>query len=198
MDEIVKKALAKWPNVPSCTGWLALDRRGTWRMRDEKIQASGAAGVPIVHTALLGFICRNYGADEHGQWYFQNGPQRVFIELAYTPWVVRLHNGRLTDQRGEAFEPRGAWLDEQGNVLFSDVSEPPRIALLHDHDLDAFADGVDEQTLNGEPGNFRTSSGIDVPVATIRSVDVPRRFHFEQSPAALEKAAAAGASNAAH
>ena len=27
MDEIVKQALAKWPNVPHCTGWLLLDRR---------------------------------------------------------------------------------------------------------------------------------------------------------------------------
>jgi len=35
MDEIVKQALAKWPNVPHCTGWLLLDRRGQWRMRDD-------------------------------------------------------------------------------------------------------------------------------------------------------------------
>jgi hypothetical protein len=28
MDDIVKAALLKWPNVPHCTGWLALDGRG--------------------------------------------------------------------------------------------------------------------------------------------------------------------------
>ena len=60
MDDIVKQALAKWPNVPSCTGWLMLDRRGNWRMRDEAAQASGSPGVPIRHEALLGFINRNY------------------------------------------------------------------------------------------------------------------------------------------
>ncbi|MFM7971511.1 MAG: DUF2946 family protein, partial [Betaproteobacteria bacterium] len=25
MDDIVKAALKKWPNVPACYGWLALD-----------------------------------------------------------------------------------------------------------------------------------------------------------------------------
>src|ERR1700758_4287388 len=113
MDDIVRQALAKWPNVPSCTGWLMLDRRGNWRMRDEAAQASGAPGAQIRHEALLGFINRNYEADERGQWFFQNGPQRVYVELGYTPWIVRLatsHDGgddalTLTDQGGQAFEP---------------------------------------------------------------------------------------------
>ena len=30
MDDIVKAALKKWPNVPHCYGWLALDARGDW------------------------------------------------------------------------------------------------------------------------------------------------------------------------
>ena len=41
MDEIVKAALKKWPNVPDCYGWLALDARGDWYMRDERTQAAG-------------------------------------------------------------------------------------------------------------------------------------------------------------
>jgi hypothetical protein len=97
MDESVKLALAKWPNVPSCTGWLALDRRGNWRMRDEAAQRSGAAGSTIRHPALLAFIARNYGADEAGRWFFQNGPQRVYVELAYTPWIVRLQRHPVAD-----------------------------------------------------------------------------------------------------
>ena len=32
MDDIVKQALAKWPNVPHCYGWLGLDARGNWYM----------------------------------------------------------------------------------------------------------------------------------------------------------------------
>ena len=36
-DDIVKAALKKWPNVPHCYGWLALDARGDWYMRDDRI-----------------------------------------------------------------------------------------------------------------------------------------------------------------
>lgn len=39
MDDIVKQALAKWPNVPDCYGWLGLDARGRWFMRDDAAQA---------------------------------------------------------------------------------------------------------------------------------------------------------------
>jgi hypothetical protein len=123
MDDIVRQALAKWPNVPHCTGWLLLDRRGNWRMRDDEAQARGAPGEPIRHVALLAFINRNYEADAGGQWFFQNGPQRVYVELGYTPWVVRLGAASdsdelsLTDQAGNAFEPSTAYLDDEGGVL---------------------------------------------------------------------------------
>ena len=42
MDEIVKQAMAKWPNVPHCYGWLGLDARGNWYMRDDRVQAEGS------------------------------------------------------------------------------------------------------------------------------------------------------------
>ena len=122
MDDIVRQALAKWPNVPHCTGWLLLDRRGEWRLRDDAAQAAGELGSPIRHAALNAFIGRNYECDAQGQWFFQNGPQRVYVELAYTPWVVRLaeRDGQLTltDQTGMPFEPDEAWLDDAGGVLF--------------------------------------------------------------------------------
>src|SRR4051812_24772524 len=144
MDDIVKQALARWPNVPACTGWLMLDRRGQWRMRDEAAQASGSPGTPIRHEALLGFINRNYERDERGQWFFQNGPQRVYVELGYTPWVVRLSveaDGALAlkDQAGDGFEPSAVFADDEGGILFAGASDPgnpsapPRIAVLHDH-----------------------------------------------------------------
>ena len=28
MDDLVRAAMAKWPHVPDCRGWLALDARG--------------------------------------------------------------------------------------------------------------------------------------------------------------------------
>jgi len=191
MDEIVRQAIAKWPNVPHCTGWLLLDRRGDWRMRDEAAQAAHEPGTPIRHTALIAFIARNYERDAQGQWYFQNGPQRVYVELAYTPWIVRLAavDGALTltDQAGQPFEPTRAWLDDAGGVLFSDAAEPPRVAALHDHDLDLFADHA---TLDdgGTGGCFHWRPGVDLALAEIRRDAVAAHFAFVASPA--EKAQA--------
>src|SRR6476469_7815341 len=89
MDEVVKQAMAKWPNVPDCYGWLALDARGGWRMRDERAQQRGELGDKLAHEALIGFINRNYGADARGCWFFQNGPQRVFVNLEGAPFIAR-------------------------------------------------------------------------------------------------------------
>jgi len=203
MDESVKQALAKWPNVPACTGWLALDRRGNWRMRDEAAQQNGAPGSPIRHAALLAFIGRNYQADEGGRWYFQNGPQRVYVELAYTPWIVRLQLAAtidpatpgeltLTDQCGGSFEPSAGWLDDAGAVLFSDATG--RIALLHDHDLDLLT----EHATLSDTDHPAPAAGTDAPIAAslhwrrhqtlpltpIFCSEVETRFHFVRSPAA--------------
>ena len=56
MDEIVKAALKKWPKVPHCWGWLALDARGNWSMRDERVQRAGpfpqVKGSRILHEKL--------------------------------------------------------------------------------------------------------------------------------------------------
>ena len=71
MDDIVKAALAKWPNVPAVFGWLSLSGRGDWRIKDD----------PIENEAIKEFIGRNYMNDGCGNWFFQNGPQRVFVNL---------------------------------------------------------------------------------------------------------------------
>ncbi|HUI59871.1 MAG TPA: DUF2946 family protein, partial [Steroidobacteraceae bacterium] len=83
MDQIVQQAMAKWPNVPSVYGWLTLDRRGRWAIKGER----------LTNPAITAFIGRNYGSDPQGRWFFQNGPQRVFVSLAYTPLVYRLSGG---------------------------------------------------------------------------------------------------------
>ena len=94
MDDIVRQAMAKWPNVPHCYGWLGLDERGNWYMRDDRVQAAGAfpavKGSLLRHEKLIDFIQRNYEHDPQGQWFFQNGPQRVYVELQATPWIWRL------------------------------------------------------------------------------------------------------------
>src|SRR5918996_1793270 len=107
MDEIVVRSLAKWPNVPAVYGWLSLDRRGNWLIKGERIG----------NAALREFIARNYEADEQGRWFFQNGPQRVYVKLAYTPLVVRYDGAVLVDQRGKPFSPGQMFQDEEGSVL---------------------------------------------------------------------------------
>ena len=72
-------AIAKWPNVPACYDWLSLDRRGDWRLQGER----------VTHHGFIALLNRQYGVDEHGCWFVQNGPQRVFVRLDYTPWVFR-------------------------------------------------------------------------------------------------------------
>ena len=190
MDEIVRQALAKWPNVPHCTGWLLLDRRGTWRMRDEAAQARGALGEPIRHAALIGFINRNYESDQAGQWFFQNGPQRVYVELVYTPWIVRLavdnESGALTltDHTGQPFSPGAAFIDDEGGVLFvDDASAPRRVAALHDHDLDLFSEHA-ELSANGLAGRFVWRDGRALPLQPVARAEVETRFGFVASPAA--------------
>ncbi|MFZ6733647.1 DUF2946 family protein [Undibacterium sp. Ji42W] len=134
MDDIVKAAMAKWPNVPHCYGWLALDARGNWRMRDERSQAFNLPGDPIRNAALLAFITRNYLCNEEGCWYFQNGPQRVYVDLEATPYIANTTaDGNFSLQHGEqAFTPELAFLDPQGRLQLSSGNI---LAQLDDRDL---------------------------------------------------------------
>ena len=104
MDDIVKQALAKWPNVPHCYAWLGLDARGNWRMRDERAQQQNLPGDKLAHEALIAFIVRSYAADDRGCWYFQNGPQRVYVNLEATPYIVRT-------------DPSSGWLLHTGTAM---------------------------------------------------------------------------------
>ena len=147
MDPIVEAALRKWPHVPHCYGWLALDARGDWYMRDDRIQAAGpfprVKGSRIDHDKLRAFIERNYGHDDSGAWLFQNGPQRVYVELEAAPfvwrvqaapgWPVQSHTG--LDARVQA-----AWLDERGRLfLQADLG----FGLVHSMDMGIAAQAVD-------------------------------------------------------
>jgi hypothetical protein len=152
MDEIVKAAMRKWPAVPHCYGWLALDARGDWYLRDEATQATGPFPQPkgsrIEHVGLREFIQRNYAADARGCWFFQNGPQRVYVELEAAPWVFRLQRGEaggrerwyiaLPGERRAAY--RAAWLDERGR-LFLDCDLG--FGLVHSLDTDVAALAVE-------------------------------------------------------
>lgn len=184
MDDTVKQAMARWPNVPNCYGWLALDRRGQWRMRNEYAQQHGLSGDPIRHDALIAFIERNYQHDERGAWYFQNGPQRVFVSLAYAPWIVRLHQGQLQTTSQRAFTLRACLADEHGNVILAgEIDGVLQAALLHDHDLDAFSSACTwhGEACGGNLGVFHFD-GTDVPIEPITQDEVPARYGFVRQP----------------
>jgi len=127
MDPAVLDAMARWPRVPAVYGWLVLDRRGNWRLRESEGGRAGRIG----NAALRAFIGRNYASDERGCWYFQNGPQRVFVELAYTPWVLHYEGAVLVDQCGAPASAGEAYVDDEGSVL---LRTPRGAALLDDRD----------------------------------------------------------------
>jgi hypothetical protein len=139
MDDIVKAALKKWPSVPHCYGWLALDARGQWFMRDERIQRAGAfpqvKGSVIRHDKLLEFIHRNYEHDAYGCWFFQNGPQRVYVELEAAPLVWRVSAGatpRVVAHTGAEADVRSAWLDQHGRLFLDSVLG---FGIVHSQDM---------------------------------------------------------------
>lgn len=192
MDDIVKQAMARWPNVPYCYGWLGLDRRGQWRLRNEYAQQNGLSGDPIRLPALVAFIERNYLRDESGAWVFQNGPQRVFVALDYTPWIVRLHGEALRTTTDRAFVPSACHVDEHGNVVLAGEVEGEtgtHAALLHDHDLDGFT-GLCQwhgEACGAELGRLRLP-GLELPIEPIAADEVPRRYGFVRQPAPAPQA----------
>jgi len=186
----VLAALAKWPNVPAVHGWLALTARGEWRLRGERID----------NRAIREFIGRNYAADREGRWFFQNGPQRVYVALEATPWVYRLAAGEPlaahTGARPRALEV-AALLDDGRFVLATDLGP----GLVDDRDAALFLRAVTD--FAGLPLNERglerwfegrdeafvdaASLGLDarpLRIGRLRCADLPRRFGFVRDPAA--------------
>jgi hypothetical protein len=187
VDEAVLRSIAKWPNVPSAYGWLSLDLRGDWHVKGDRIR----------NPAVIAFIGRNYAHDAEGRWFFQNGPQRVFVTLAYTPLVARtLGSGTglaLQANTGQAIDRvAGAWLDEQGTLLLGCLDS---VAVLHDRDLQgllpalcdargvALGDAELEAWLGGEPMPVRLRlKDAQVPVERIERGRVATRFGFDPTP----------------
>jgi hypothetical protein len=152
MDDIVVRSLAKWPNVPAVYGWLELDRRGNWRIKGGK----------ITNSAFREFIARNYAADELGRWFFQNGPQRVYVTLAYAPFVLHFQGEQLFDHCGRAVRAVETWVDDEGSVL---IRVENGVGLLDDRDLARYADEAER-------------------LPRIARAEVPGRFGFVSAPQA--------------
>jgi hypothetical protein len=203
MDEHVLRGMARWPDVPAVFGWLGLDRRGNWLLQGE----------PIANPTVTAYIGRNYERDGAGRWFFQNGPQRVYVDLEYTPFVYRALNAggeplRIETHTGtHAAALCGAWIDEHGALL---VETEHGVGVVHDRDLEATlpalvdADGnaLGEDALenamtlmqegHAAPAWIRLGAS-NVRVEPMRSTEVPKRFGYVAHPAEPpdEKAVAA-------
>jgi len=190
MDESVLQALRKWPDVPAAHGWLALDESGRWLLKGE----------PITHHGLIGFINRNYACDERGQWFFQNGPQRAYVRLEHTPWVLHVDGrGRLRTHTGTSIDAlTGVWLDDDGNLILDTDNGPG----LVDHGSlaavaewltdsrgralspEAVEDGL-EQLTAGRPADLVLRYGDRLhALAFVPRAQAPRVLRFVRDPGA--------------
>lgn len=173
MDDIVRQAMAKWPNVPHCYGWLGLDERGNWYMRDDRVQAAGPFPNPkgslLRHEKLVDFIHRNYERDERGQWFFQNGPQRVYVELQATPWIWRLGPGHsVSSHTGRDAQVQECLVDETGRLyLHTDLG----LGLVHTLDIAQAADAIEQGTWQPQQ---------------VAAQELPTRFGYVTSPAGAQ------------
>jgi len=201
MDDIVSRAMAKWPDVPAVYGWLALDRRGQWSIKSASGTGPGDADARferVTHPKLIEFIGRNYGHDEQGRWYFQNGPQRVYVKLDYTPLIYRIASAHPlsfeTHTGVPCAAPQTAYMDEAGNLLVVTEHGP---GLLADRDLPrglealSYADGhaLDEERLLALIDEGRDAAGVyfntgaaSLPLALIQSDEAPARLGYVREP----------------
>ena len=170
MDEIVRQAIAKWPQVPACFGWLGLDVRGRWYLRDASAQARGGFAVVkgecLRNENLVAFIGRNYLADESGCWFFQNGPQRVFVELEAAPWVWRVSDdGEIRSHTDQPATAEQILLDEQGRVY---IATAIGLGIVHSLDVPTVAALLEQGRL--------------APPEDVVAQTLPARFGYVTSP----------------
>lgn len=191
MDEWVHRALSRWPNVPALFGWLGLDRRGRWLIQGETIS----------HPRIVETINRHYASDEHGRWFFQNGPQRGYIALESTPWILRVAEDQagLITHTGAAVERISAsYMDEQGAVIVMTEQGPGEIAgadlawilerLTRENrpiDDDSLAAALDMQS--GQDTGIKLSIGEHhAPLQRLDFAAMPSALGFERHPSPRE------------
>lgn len=191
MDEQVLNSMARWPSVPAVFGWLALDRRGDWRIKHER----------ITHRGLIEFIGRNYGSDEFGRWYFQNGPQRVYVRIDYLPFVIRIEGTPsapcwVTHTGLRVARIEQAWIDPAGSII---VAFDGLTGAVCDRDLEQVLRQLVDET--GRPADdarieaalaaaqrgVPTGLGLQLPdgvlpLHTVGTGDLPMRFGFVADP----------------
>ncbi len=170
---------AHWPNVPACYEWLSLDRRGDWRLQGER----------VTHRGLIDFLNKQYASDESGRWFVQNGPQRVFVDLACTPWVYRREGNSFVSHTGlPAGQIKTLYLDAEGNLL---IDAELGIGLLDDRDLAALlaetVDGSGQAADDTALGALLDGQAASIfwhalPLRPLPAGDLAERYRFQRTP----------------
>ena len=176
--------------MPAVFGWLGLTARGEWRIK----------GQAIDNAAIRAFIGRNYTGDEEGRWYFQNGPQRVYVALEATPWIWRVDaNGSVTAHTG-AVPTRAiaAALLDDGRLLLAtelgagivddrDAAWALRCVtdragmVLNEQGLNRWLDGRDEALL---APRLLALAGEPMHIERLAFSAIEQRFRFVREPRA--------------
>lgn len=177
MDNEVLAAMARWPDVPAVCGWLSLTESGQWRLHPtgDAVRNPGAPGESITSPQILAFIDRNYDVDSDGRWFFQNGPQRVYVRLDAAPYILRTAtdsgSGRLMLRTHTGLDIRrieALFLDENGRLYMATDRGP---GLVAGRDLPALFDALQAVSAPTATDAPELSSGHDES-ATGQSVDM--------------------------
>lgn len=173
MSSAKLSGVARWPNVPACYGWLALDARGRWRIGQE-------GGELVHHSGLIAFLNQNYQSTAAGAWFIQNGPQRAFVTLERAPYIVRLvSDGTLATHTGLAVRNvMQALLDADGNAY---LACEHGLVGIDDRDLSTLlATGAENPSEDSRL--YLQLEGQRITLVEVDKDSLPERFGFIPNP----------------
>jgi hypothetical protein len=204
MDQSVLDAVKRWPDVPVVFGWLSLTARGEWKLHPLGDARLGGPGQGISNTQILGFIGRNYASQEDGAWFFQNGPQRVYVRLDAAPLILRVDPSTLSIATHNEVPIRqiSQWYCDETGQLFAHTDVGP--GRIDDRDLPLIAEVLsasDGRSLfdlyeSFENENIARLASISLsdpqkkyqaltesaPLRFLKVTDIPTALHFIPNP----------------